>query len=319
MLLDKRTVCTDLGVDIHLDSVAEAIRVMDKDVDIEYFEKAKENNSLFKMTFSAQDNGGNLLAYRGKWTVKMQRVDIESGRKDFNTDMLVNDMRKSDYEVKVKKIDYDEKIVYVSHRMVQESSQRNIVIKNLDKKLKNKELVIVPAEIISINSYTSSSNGRKLPLIYVNLCGLNIVGVIHIRNWANAFVPNIELEAKKGDICYVVVLKKKVFNGKTTYICSRKAFHEHTGYNPWDLVGERLKEKMSVRVKVVDSDPGKGTFFASIEGIPYINVLCYNPDGVREVRVGSEWRGYIAKMDVEKKYLRVKVLEKLSKDKVMEE
>lgn len=319
MLLDKKTVCTDLGVEIELDNIAEKIQVVDKDADIEFFEKAKENNSLFKMTFSAQDKGGNLLAYRGKWTIKMLRTDIESGRKEFDTVVFANDMKKPDYDVKVKRIDYDAKTVYVSHRVVKENAQRNIVIKNLDKKLKNNELVIVPAEIIAISDYTSSRNGKKLPLIYVNLCGLNIIGSIHIRNWANAFVPNIELEAKKGDIVYVVVLKKKVFNGKTTYICSRKAFHEHTGYNPWDLVGERLKEKMTVRVKVVDRDPGKGTFFASIEGIPYINVLCYNPDGVREVRIGSEWLGYIAKMDVENKYLRVKVLEKLSKDKVTEE
>lgn len=319
MLLDKRTVCTDLGVDIQLDSIAQKIQIADKDAELDFFEKAKEKDSTFNISFSTQNNRGDLLAYRGKWTVKMLRVDIESGRGNYDVDMFADDMRRTDYEVKVKKIDYDSKIVYVSHRIIQEKSQRNIVIKNMDKKLKKNELVIVPAKIIGVGKYKSSKDGRQFSVIYVDLCGLNIIGSINIRNWANAFVPNIELEAKKGDICYVVVLKKKVFNGKTTYVCSRKAFHEHTGYNPWDLVGERLKEKMSVRVKVVDSDPGKGTFFASIEGIPYINVLCYNPDGVREVRIGSEWRGYIAKMDVEKKYLRVKVLEKLSKDKVMEE
>lgn len=319
MLLDKKTVCTDLGVEIKLDKDIEKIQVADKDTDIEFFENAKENNTLFQMNFSTQDSSGNMLAYRGKWTVKMLRIDIESGRDKYDLDLFANDMRKDSYDVKVKNIDYDEKIVYVSHRVVQENSQRNIVIKNMNKKLKDGELVIVPARVIAVSKYKSSKNGKLFSAIYIDLCGLNILGSISIKNWANAFIPNIELEAKKGDIVYVVVLKKKVFNGKTTYICSRRAYHEHIGYNPWDLVGERLKEKMSVKVKVVDRDPGKGTFFASIEGIPYINVLCYNPDGVREVRIGSEWLGYIAKMDVENKYLRVKVLEKISKDKVTEE
>ena len=295
---------------------------------ISYYKEMMEKKEKLEIMFSVIDRYDNLIAYAGEVTVKMLNKNIRGYRSRIHDRALC--LSKS-YPVEVTAIDEGSMTVHVSHVAVKETPRKQAV-ERIESLLGQGKNVRVKAEITDVIDNTDSGKIRQI--VYIDICGLGILGRIPIKEWANAYTPNLKREAVAGSIVDVVITgmsqsvrqesgsvkitkdnedmykdmpKRKVFN------CSRREYHKLTGYDPWDLALKKLSVGMTVRFTVVDSNKTKRSFFAEIDGIPNFNAIGSFPDGVDYVPVGTEYSGFVSKIKSDTKYLRVRCLDKIER------
>ena len=295
---------------------------------ISYYKEMMEKKEKLEIMFSVIDRYDNLIAYAGEVTVKMLNKNIRGYRSRIHDRALC--LSKS-YPVEVTAIDEGSMTVHVSHVAVKETPRRQAV-ERIESLLGQGKNVRVKAEITDVIDNTDSGKIRQI--VYIDICGLGILGRIPIKEWANAYTPNLKREAVAGSIVDVVItgmsqsVRQESGNVKitkdneymykdmpkrTVFNCSRREYHKLTGYDPWELALKKLSVGMTVRFTVVDSNKTKRSFFAEIDGIPNFNAIGSFPDGVDYVPVGTEYSGFVSKIKSDTKYLRVRCLDKIER------
>ena len=295
---------------------------------ISYYKEMMEKKEKLEIMFSVIDRYDNLIAYAGEVTVKMLNKNIRGYRSRIHDRALC--LSKS-YPVEVTAIDEGSMTVHVSHVAVKEKPRKQAV-ERIESLLGQGKNVRVKAEITDVVDNTDSGKIRQI--VYIDICGLGILGRIPIKEWANAYTPNLKREAVVGSIVDVVItgmsqsVRQESGNVKitkdnedmykdvpkrTVFNCSRREYHKLTGYDPWELALKKLSVGMTVRFTVVDSNKTKRSFFAEIDGIPNFNAIGSFPDGVDYVPVGTEYSGFVSKIKSDTRYLRVRCLDKIER------
>lgn len=295
---------------------------------ISYYKEMMEKKEKLEIMFSVIDRYDNLIAYAGEVTVKMLNKNIKGYRSRIHDRALC--LSKS-YPVEVTAIDEGSMTVHVSHVAVKETPRKQAV-ERIESLLGQGKNVRVKAEITDVIDNTDSGKIRQI--VYIDICGLGILGRIPIKEWANAYTPNLKREAVAGSIVDVVItgmsrsVRQESGNIKitkdnedmykdvpkrTVFNCSRREYHKLTGYDPWELALKKLSVGMTVRFTVVDSNKTKRSFFAEIDGIPNFNAIGSFPDGVDYVPVGTEYSGFVSKIKGDTRYLRVRCLERIER------
>lgn len=219
-----------------------------------------------------------------------------------------------DYRLYVQKVLREEKRIVLSDTMAKTRSQ---AIDLINKKLESNEEIYLRGNIIGLqkNSWKNTSEMAA----YVNIEGLGIIGVVPIKQWSvgftatGAFRSTVE-NNKNAIINFKVVAKTSIPFGKSSrpaYVCSRRGYLEKINYDPWKIVEKTLTKRSTVLVKIVEEGKSEASFFGAIDGIVDFNMLCYKDDNsplkLGDICVGQYYYGYVQKMDVAKKFLRVRL------------
>ncbi len=295
---------------------------------ISYYKEMMEKKEKLEIMFSVIDRYDNLIAYAGEVTVKMLNKNIKGYRSRIKDRALCLSRV---YSVEITAIDEESMTVHVSHMAVKETPRKQAV-ERIVSLLEQGKNVQVKAEITDV--FDNTDSGKVRQIVYIDICGLGILGRIPIKEWANAYTPNLKREAVVGSIVDVVItgmsqsVRQDGGNTKitkeneemyrdmpkrTVFNCSRREYHKMTGYDPWELALKKLSVGMTVRFTVVDSSKTKRSFFAEIDGIPNFNAIGSFPDGVDYVPVGTEYSGFVSKIKSDTKYLRVRCLDKIER------
>lgn len=293
-----------------------------------YYKEMMEKKERLEIMFSVIDRYDNLIAYAGEVTVKMLNKNIKGYRSKINDRALCLSRA---YSVEITAIDEESMTVYVSHMAVKEIPRKQ-AMERIVLLLGQGKNVRVKAQITDV--FDNTDSGKVRQIVYIDICGLGILGRIPIKEWANAYTPNLKREAVIGSIVDVVItgMSQSVRQDgenikitkenegmygnmpkRTVFNCSRREYHKLTGYDPWELALKKLSVGMTVRFTVVDSSKAKRSFFAEIDGIPNFNAIGSFPDGVDYVPVGSEYSGFVSKIKSDTKYLRVRCLDKIER------
>lgn len=295
---------------------------------ISYYKKMMEEKERIEIMFSVIDRYDNLIAYAGEVTIKMLNKNIKGYRSRISD--RASCLSKS-YPVEITAVDEGSMTVHVSHTAVKEVP-REQAVGRIESLLGQGKNVRVKAEITDV--FDNTDSGKVRQIVYVDICGLGILGRIPIKEWANAYTPNLKREAVVGNIVDVVITgmnqsvrqdganvrvtkeNEELYRDvpkRTVFNCSRREYHKLTGYDPWELALKKLSAGMTVRFTVVDSSKARRSFFAEIDGIPNFNAIGSFPDGVEYVPVGTEYSGFVSKIKPDTRYLRVRCLEKIER------
>lgn len=295
---------------------------------IAYYKEIMDKKEKLNIMFSVIDKYDNLLAYAGEITIKLLNREIKGYQsRIYNRALCLS----KNYLVEISDVDEEEKIVYVSHAALKDSPRKQAVEKIVSLIGQNKN-VRVKAEITDV--FDSMEGDKMRQIVYVDICGLGILGRIPIKEWANAYTPNLHREAVVGSVVDVIITgmsetvridkenikitkeNRELYKDvprRIVFRCSRRAYHKLVGYDPWDLALRKLREGMTIRFTVVESNKINKSFFAEIDGIPNFNAIGSFPDGVDYVPVGAEYSGFVSKIKPDKKYLRVRCLERIER------
>lgn len=295
---------------------------------ISYYKEMMEKKEKLEIMFSVIDRYDNLIAYAGEVTIKMLNKNIKGYRSRINDRALC---LSTVYSVEVTAIDEENMTVHVSHMAVKEIPRKQAV-ERIVSLLEQGKNVRAKAQITDV--FDNTDSGKVRQIVYIDICGLGILGRIPIKEWANAYTPNLKREAVVGSIVDVVITgmsqsvrqdggnikitkeNEETYRNmpkRTVFNCSRREYHKLTGYDPWELALKKLSVGMTVRFTVVDSSKAKRSFFAEIDGIPNFNAIGSFPDGVDYVPVGAEYSGFVSKIKPDTKYLRVRCLDKIER------
>lgn len=327
----KETEDIGLGYDMFMEGMggnADLTLDLQEAGSISYYREKMEKKEKLEIMFSVIDRYDNLLAYAGEVTIKMLNKNMR-GYKSRIYDRALCLSRS--FPVEVTAIDEENMTVHVSHMAVKEKPRRQ-AMERIMSLLGQGKNVRVKAAITDV--FDNTDNGKVRQIVYVDICGLGIPGRIPIKEWANAYTPNLKREAVVGNIVDVVITgmsqSVRQDNGnvkitkeneemyrdipkRTVFNCSRREYHKLTGYDPWELALKKLSIGMTVRFTVVDSNKAKRSFFAEIDGIPNFNAIGSFPDGVDYVPVGTEYSGFVSKIKPDTRYLRVRCLERIER------
>lgn len=189
----------------------------------------------------------------------------------------------------IEKIDEDNRIVYVSGLLFvniindvgeldvyvrdEHGTSRKRIISYITKRAENHEPVRLNARVIGYD--------EKTGFFRVSIRGLNVNGIIPIKEWSKGYTdkPKKEAEIYKGKYIQVEILRANTnkeggnFKG---FVCSRARC---ININEWEGIENRFKPGSEVIVKCLDKRDNY--FFGKPENLQYISIMCYYPNNDR--------------------------------------
>lgn len=161
-------------------------------------------------------------------------------------------------------------------------------------------------------------SGKMKPgnAVYINIEGLGILGLIPISHWSTGYTSEAAFQSiirkHVGSIINFKVNARTLLPDKRrAFVLSRKDYLSKVGYDPWNIVNKSLRVKSTVIVKLVENGKSEGCMFGALDGIEDLNMLCYPADEsglkLQDMQLGKYYYGYIQKLDVEKRFMRVRL------------
>lgn len=90
--------------------------------------------------------------------------------------------------------------------------------------------------------FDNTDSGKVRQIVYIDICGLGIPGRIPIKEWANAYTPNLKREAVVGNIVDVVITGMS------------QSVRQDNGNVKITKENERMKEQYPQKPIIADSD-----------------------------------------------------------------
>lgn len=276
---------------------------------LEYFQQLKEEGRIISVHFTGL-RGSVLFAVYGDLELNYSLSSQYFGRVDREHSLSVLDR---DYQLTVREVMFPEKKV-ILQATSQTSMNRKKALAIINEKLLEKEPIYLRGQIISLQ-YNSGKN-KPGNAVYVNIEGLGILGIIPISRWSTGytgegFFQEIIRKHVGSMVNFMVTGKTWLPDGRRAFVLSRRGYLERVGYNPWNIVSKTLRVKSTVIVRIVEDGKSEGSMFGAIDGIGDLNMLCYPADEsglkLQDMHVGKYYYGYIQKLDVEKKFMRVRL------------
>lgn len=224
------------------------------------------------------------------------------------------DVLSEEYVLYVNKIDRDANRVILSDGLY---LNREAAIKEINRCLEEGKDIYLRGTIKGLQK--NAGKGTSMMAAYVDIGNLGIVGIVPIKQWSAGFSATESfremVRTSVGSIVnFRVTGRTSVHYGgrkRPAYVCSRKDYHEKIGYNPWKIAEKTLTKGATVKVKIVEQGKSPESFFGALDGIFDLNMLCY-PDSksdlkIGDIRPGRYYYGFVQSVDIEKKFLRVRL------------
>lgn len=277
----------------------------------EKYEDMQQKETFFNVKFDRVDRKGNFYFTDGIITVMMESKEVTGRQYDlkFKSDKLAEE-----YCVMVKKVDRNERVVYVSHFAAKEKVRPEIE-KEIQTSLEKGEAVRVKAKINRI--YSSVVDEIKSDRgVWVDICGVGIPGYIHIGDWARTFTPVLRDRVRYGDVIEVVV-KEKRMRAKTQlvyYACSRKELVE----DPWQSPSLTENYHVGDLVRITCLSTHDNYWFGQIKGLNDIQILGEYPsmDHQFVILPGMEYMGKIYHLNPQEHSFKVRVFRALTQEEL---
>ena len=290
----------------------------------EYYQKLMENKGQILIRFSGfrergKGHGDELFVLFGdlELVYPVERIIFEK-------EPDISSLLDREYVVFVRKILPEERKVILADSQV---STRKQVVELINEKLENREEIYLRGNIIALQK-NGGKKGSEMAA-YVNIEGMGIIGIIPIKQWsvgysATEYFRSTVRNNRNAIINFRITSKTRIYLGYGTryaYVCSRKDFLTKIGYEPWKIVEKRLTVRSTVLVQIIEEGKSPASFFGAIDGIGDFNMLCYKDDNsdlsLHDICPGQYYYGYVQKMDVEKKFLRIRLTQKAQRGSEM--
>lgn len=229
------------------------------------------------------------------------------------------------YLLQVREVREEERLIIFSD-IDETVENRKRALELIRERLANGEEIYLRGEIVGLQ--WNAGKEHVAHNVYINVGGLGIIGVIPLSRWSvgyitdYAFIETIQQNIGKR-VNFRVDKRTRLSDGRWAYVCNRQAYLEKIGHDPWEIVRKRLCVKDRVVVRLVDNGKGEGYMFGEIDGIPDLNVLCYvareSSLEWKDLKIGSYYYGYVQKMNVEDKFLRIRMTGKAMAGIVLKE
>lgn len=207
-----------------------------------------------------------------------------------------------DMSVIVSEIDEEHGVVYVVPAYLVGEKRARLVNSICDSIDKN-EPVRVPAVIIGFTGIDPSTKEKNRSIVLLDIGNLGIIGSIRIQNWSTSHITSPRWFASIGDTIEVAATGISTWGKRTLFDCSRKLIMELDQVDPWKNIERRLPKHTDVELRCVDKQDRN--FFSVIDGINDLEILCEYPDYDADIDivVGQKYRGYISRVNEQKKRL----------------
>lgn len=278
---------------------------------IKKYEQYMNSKEIMDVQFSALQGKIGFVGYDGKIKIIMSTKNVDG----FSHSPIYNEALEkylfSPCPVVVTKVDKKKKEVHVS--MVNAlSGPRENLISEIEKGLKEREYIRVPAVVVSVSGRTKDTKQKDYSIAVINIGGLGILGYVHKNNWSKSYTKSLLYAAEPGMVIDVVVTEKKIWGRDTAYECSRR---DTIDFDPWAGIEQKMRKNMTVRVRCNGREDGR--YYGSIEGLPEINVFCYYPEEETGIHVeeGKYYIGVVRKVSEEDHDLRVRTVDEVPESK----
>lgn len=281
-----------------------------EETDLDYYKLLQKEKKEIKVRFTS--------ATRGRMSVLRNDILLVYEKAGIGTLYRREDapwLMEQEYLLYVTKVDEENRIVYLSYS--KDEMTREKACRQIDTKLDAGEEVYLRGQIIELQR--SSGEYKDRLGAYVNINGLGILGLIPCGKWCSGYKTEDDFKNQImqniGSIVSFRILRKTAVPGRgLVYLCDRRDYLVKSGCDPWMTLDKFYRPKQNVKVKIVSEGKSSGSYFASMDGLPDLNFLCYVHDKSSiteaDIHIGEEYYGFIQKMDAKKKYCRVRISER---------
>lgn len=205
------------------------------------------------------------------------------------------------YNVKITRVDREEKTVYLSYRAAQ-AEYRPAALEKIKKSIEAGKELEVKAIVVLCRDLQN--------YIVVDILGLSIPGVLPYSEWIHGYAANIKEQAVSGKI---IDVKIKGYTTKSTeaeprFLVSRRDCVK----SEWIGIEERFPLHSNIIIECVEMQ-GKN-WIGKIPGVPNISVYCFYPNrlspttgGPIIIKIGGQYSCFVAAIDAEKCIFRARV------------
>lgn len=270
-----------------------------------------ESGEYFQIVFEKAGADGTLSRVEDNVVIRMEPQEINGDAYDlrYKSQKLADP-----YYVRVISVDEENSVVWVSHNRAR-MEMRPGIEEELNQMLKDKKsgIVRVKGKVMRIQSKTVEGESVDTG-VWLDLCGVGILGFVYIGDWAQTFTPMLRGEVSYGDVIEVCVKERKVRKQKKRdlvyYACSRKELAD----NPWEKKSLTDKYHVGDIVRIKCLSLKEGHWFGEINGLKDIQVFAEYPSSSRHFAIipGMEYMGKIYYMNTGERSLKARVFQALT-------
>lgn len=281
----------------------------------EYEQKLHDPDYVEEILFNNVDVKGNLYTFRDDVRIMMRNTDIFSGRG--GTDLAKRSrLIGKTYKVKIKKIDRENKTVWVSARKILSAMKAELEA-DIDKAFKTRQPMVVAAKVIAIEE----AEGYAV----CDLFGCGVLAILPRSKWSKNYVTSFaEAGVKVNDVIQARLMlqarRLEKYNNRVAYVISR----EDIFGNPYDGLESKYPVGSLVVIKAVQLC--EHNFFGRIDGLDNLDVYCSYPGDKHfgdkavdiPIKLGHYYAAYVKTVDEKHQRFRAKVYTKTSVNGVKE-
>lgn len=270
-----------------------------------------ESGEYFQILFEKAEADGTLSRVEDNVVIRMEPQEISGDVYDlrYKSQKLADS-----YYVRVVSVDEENSVVWVSHNKAR-VEMRPGVEEEINNRLKDKKsgMVRVKGKVIRIQSKIVQGESVDTG-VWLDLCGVGILGFVYIGDWAQTFTPMLRGEVSYGDVIEVCVKERKIRKQKKKdivyYACSRKELAD----NPWEKKSLTDKYHVGDIVRIKCLSLKEGHWFGEINGLKDIQVFAEYPSAARHFAIipGMEYMGKIYYMNTKERSLKARVFQALT-------
>lgn len=270
-----------------------------------------ESGEYFQILFEKAEADGTLSRVEDNVVIRMEPQEISGDVYDlrYKSQKLADS-----YYVRVVSVDEENSVVWVSHNKAR-VEMRPGVEEEINNRLKDKKsgMVRVKGKVIRIQSKIVQGESTDTG-VWLDLCGVGILGFVYIGDWAQTFTPMLRGEVSYGDVIEVCVKERKIRKQKKKdivyYACSRKELAD----NPWEKKSLTDKYHVGDIVRIKCLSLKEGHWFGEINGLKDIQVFAEYPSAARHFAIipGMEYMGKIYYMNTKERSLKARVFQALT-------
>lgn len=275
------------------------------------FKERMESGEYFQIIFEKAEADGTLSKVEDNVIIRMEPQEINGDVYDlrFKSQKLADP-----YYVRVVSVEEESSVVWVSHNRARVEMRPGIE-EEINSRLKDKKsgMLRVKGKVMRVQSKTVQGESVDTG-VWLDLCGVGILGFVYIGDWAQTFTPMLRGEVSYGDVIEVCVKERKVRKQKKNdvvyYACSRKELAD----NPWEKKSLTEKYHVGDIVRIKCLSLKEGHWFGEINGLKDIQVFAEYPSKSRNFSIipGMEYMGKIYYMNTEERSLKARVFQALT-------
>lgn len=269
------------------------VEINERSTGMEFYRRKKERGTL-EVCFDYASSNGDLTFVDDQGITLMLQAEEH---KKFNTNYTarIKDKFIGNYmQLKVKDIDEDKNIVYLTNAFDKNNVKAGLIKEFLQAIEKGSE-VDVWGTVLNVSPSK----------VIVNIYNRNILGIVYAEDWSYAYTRYLVNQVKKGELLDLRLkgLAERMKGKEVAFQLSRKELHP----NPWEQIKD-IEEKGVLNVTVIDIPADKGYAWGLTKRYPEIEIMVNKNDSIK-VRVGGSYKCRVAKISVKDKIFKVSPFE----------